>query len=152
MFLHLLSAAQRRAFCRLAQLLMRADQVVDIREEVALEGCLAEMGLSKADLPPAPASLDEVLPELEAFDTLERRKLLLLELTVVLCADRDVDPGEVDAMQVLLERLDVEAELLPRLQAWAADYHQLLERGRALLAPEWDQSGEGWIEDDEGQA
>lgn len=149
MFLHQLGAAQRRTFCRLAQLLIRMDRVVDIREEVALETALAEMGLGKQDLPPAPASLQEVLPELDAFGTLAQRKLLLLELSVVLCSDDDVDPAENDVMQVLLERLDVEAELLPRLHAWAADYHQLLERGRALLAPEWDQSGEGWIEDDE---
>jgi hypothetical protein len=150
-FLHQLGPAQRHAFCRLAQLVIGQDRVIDIREEVALDTALAEMGLRKGDLPPAPRTLREMLPELEAFDSLESRRLLLLELAVLLCSDREVDPAEESLLQRLAAHLDVEEELLPRVEAWAHDYHQLLGRGRALLAPEWDQSGEGWIED-EGQA
>lgn len=150
MFLHQLTPAQRRVFCRLAQHLIALDQVVDIREEVALESSLREMGLRAAELPPAPRTLDEVLPELAALDTLESRRVLVLELALVACADRSVELAELPGVPLLLERLDVEEELLPRLQAFARDHHRLVERGKALISPDWDQSGEGWIDEDEG--
>lgn len=150
MFLHQLTPAQRRAFARLAQLLIRADHVVDIREEAALHEALREMGLPAQELPPAPAALAEVVPELTAFETLESRRILILELVVVICSDREADPREVDLLRELCDRLDMEDELVPRCHLIARDHHELMERGRALISPEWDQSGDGWVEEEEG--
>ncbi|MCO5171818.1 MAG: TerB family tellurite resistance protein [Planctomycetes bacterium] len=135
MFLHLLDRAQRRELCRAALFLVAADEVVDLREEEALAHLRVALGsLDPDDLPRPPRDLDDLLEGLdEVFDTPERRRVLVLELAILVLADDEVDERELEVLAAVCRRLDVSRETFGRLRELARRVLALRADGMELL-------------------
>jgi hypothetical protein len=135
MFLHLLDRAQRREFCRAALHLIRADDVVDLREEELMARARAELGIADPDdVPTPPRDLDDLLDGLEVFEMTEAKNVLVLELLVLVLADGDIDEAELDELAAICRRLDVSRDAFGRLQQFARRLLDLRQDGLELLA------------------
>lgn len=131
MFLGELDAAQRRAFCGLAQYLILSDKVVDLREEQALVAARREMGMS--ELVPVPEDEGEFLALASAFDSPEAQRTVLLEATYVAMADREMDDREQQLLDRLAERLGLLEPHLDAARRWAEAVLELRDRGRSFV-------------------
>lgn len=134
MFLHLLDRAQRRELCRAALHLVLADDVVDLREEEVLTQVRTELGfLDPDDLPHPPRDQDDLIDGLEVFDTSESRRVLLLELLVLVLVDEDLDERELDVLGAICRRLDVSRDVFNHLRGFARRILDLRADGLELL-------------------
>lgn len=135
MFLHLLDRAQRRELCRAAMHLIAADGVVDLREEDVFAQVRSELGFFDPDDIPAPApDLDALLEGLEVFETTDVKNVLVLELLVLVLADGELDPRELERLGAICRRLDVSRDAFARLENLARRILDLRADGLDLIA------------------
>lgn len=134
MFLHLLDRGQRREFVRAAMHLVAADGVMDLREEDVLARARAEVGIPAEDLPGPARDQEDLLDGLaEAFDAPRPRRVLLLELLVLILSDGDVDDREQELLAAICDRLEVPRKELRRFSDFARRVLALREDGLELL-------------------
>ena len=135
MFLHELSADQRRAFLVLARQVIDADRRLAIQEVERLDRLYVESGIAAehADAPSAVGDLNVL------FGTERSRVVVLLDLLLVAYADGRLDPREVAALRELAARLEIDAGTWEAALDWAGRYHALVEEaghlGEAVGAP-----------------
>jgi hypothetical protein len=133
-FLHLLDRAQRRELCRAALHLIVADDVVDLREEEVLAQVRTELGFfDPDDLPHPPRDEEELIDGLDVFDTSETRRVLVLELLVLVLADEDLDERELDVLGAICRRLDVSRDTFNHLRGFARRLLDVRADGLELL-------------------
>lgn len=131
MFLHELSADQRRAFLVLARQVIDADRRLAIQEVERLDRLYAESGLEveHADAPHAVGDLNLL------FGTERSRVVVLLDLLLVGYADGRLDPREVEALREVAARLEIDAGTWEAALDWAGRYHALVEEAGHLGSP-----------------
>ena len=134
-FLHELSAEQRRAFLVLARQVIDADRRLSIDEVERLDRLYVESGIEAehADAPRDAGDLNLL------FATDRARVVVLLDLLLVAYADGVLHPREVEAVRGVAARLEVDAGTWEAALDWAGRYHALVEEagglGTAVGAP-----------------
>lgn len=130
MFLHLLSKSEKTAFAKAAELVIVSDAVLH-ELELELRASLAE------DLD---ITWPESVPEWEAVrDALRSvtpavsKRIILLELCGVACADLDLHEDEVALLREVAEALDLEPEVLDACLDLAPRAHSIRAEAENLI-------------------
>ena len=128
MFLHELSAEQRRAFLVLARQVIDADRRLSIDEVERLDRLYVESGIEAehADAPSGVGDLNLL------FATERSRVVVLLDLLLVAYADGQLHPREVEAVRGVAAQLGVDAGTWEAALDWAGRYHALVEEAGHL--------------------
>jgi hypothetical protein len=129
MFLHLLSKPEKETFAAAVELVINSDAVLHERE-VELKAALeAELEVS---WPTGSIDWSSVEPELRRVSSSVSRRVMLLELCGVACADLELHEDEValltdiaDALK-LSDRLSMYLDFAPRAHAIRAEAESLI--------------------------
>lgn len=128
MFLHELSADQRRAFLVLARQVIDADRRLAIQEVERLDRLYVESGIEveHADAPNGVGDLNVL------FGTDRARVVVILELLLVAYADGQLHPRETEALRRVAAQLQIDAGTWEAALEWAGRYHALVEEAEHL--------------------
>ena len=131
MFLELLNEAQRRAFLRVARLLVERDGLLDREEQRAFDLAVQEARLSPPD--EVPSSLEELVPELAHVDSPIARRVVMMELMFLASVDGLVSESERTLLYDLADRLGVSQRDLGRLHRLAVRRREIREQARRII-------------------
>ena len=128
MFLHELSAEQRRAFLVLARQVIDADRRLAIQEVERLDRLYVEAGIGTehADAPSGVGDLNLLFP------TDRTRVVVLLDLLLVAYADGHLHAREEQAVRDVAARLQVDAGTWDAALDWARRHQALIEEAAHL--------------------
>lgn len=127
-FLHELSADQRRAFFVLARQVIDADRRLAIQEVERLDRLYLEAGV-EAEHADAPSAVGDVNL---LFHSERSRIVVLLDLLLVAYADGRLDPREREALRGVAARLQIDAGTWEGALDWARRYEALVEEAKAM--------------------
>jgi uncharacterized tellurite resistance protein B-like protein len=131
MFIHLLESSDQETFCAAAGCLMDADDVLhDL--EAQLKASIARE-LDQREFPVSDLSWEEILARMKRVDQETSRRVLLLELAGVACADLDVHPTEVRLLEQAAHALRLEPADVSRSLSFAERAQALHADGRSLI-------------------
>jgi len=130
-FLAQLSPAARRHFAATARLLIALDGRLDAREEALFAASSREMGLP--DVPAAAESTEAVLQGLDCLDTLDERRIFVLELIGLAVVDDDLHPAELDLVNAVATHLGLGGVYVARCLVLSQRLLALAEEARELV-------------------
>jgi tellurite resistance protein len=128
MFLRKLLETEKQAFLCLANLVMKADGVVDEREMEIINSLREEMNTP---------NLLSNLTEAESYKVLASSKMpvkraVYMELLAIAKADGVFDPSEEKYIKNVLTQLGLSEVFAKNVQKWLDAYFKLLEKGASL--------------------
>lgn len=129
MFLGMLSSDEKRAFARLARMLIEADGIVVEAEATALAALEGEMGLATGEQ----SDEQDVTRLAESFGSRRAKVGALLELIGLGYSDSRFSVDEKSLVTVVAHDMGLSADDLGRIDAWVKEHVRHVEDALALM-------------------
>jgi len=131
MLLMNLHTAEKFAFLQLAHYIARADGFyVEAEENTILEYC-AEMGIENTEIFDLNTfDLDYTLGK---FKTKKSKKIVLLELMILIHSDNRFDIKEVNLISEIMDKFEMKYDEIKHFSSWGKAVSALYEQGMTLI-------------------
>jgi hypothetical protein len=129
MFLGMLSSDEKRAFARLARMLIEADGIVVEAEETALAVLEGEMGLATGEQ----SDEQDVTRLAESFGSRRAKVAAILELIGLGYSDSRFSVDEKSLVTVVAHDMGLSAEDLGQVDAWVKGHVRHVEEAFRLM-------------------
>lgn len=102
---------------------------------IRMVGLKMDLNASKIDeaLYEDTQSLEQVIETLAQFETDEQRKFVYQQCLLLMLADRELHPNELEAMNRLQTALNIDKETHNKIKAWVEEGMEWEKRGEALV-------------------
>lgn len=132
MLLMKLEAKEKFAFLQLAHYLARIDGEYGQREQDVIEEYCVEMGIENSVMfDNSDFRLNETL---NAFKSLKSKKIVVLELMILVHIDDKFDLKEAELTQEIIDHFNLDEKELKNFSAWGKAVSALYEQGKNFIS------------------
>ena len=131
MYLRMLNNEQKQLVLGLAVLAMKANDVIDSREEEMLRLYADEMGIQLEDASKLP--VEEICSRLIKISNEKEINQIVFEITAMMLSDYEFDELERDFMNNIIAKLGISTDKINTMETYIKDYMDLVKKINILM-------------------